>query len=56
MTLVVLADNGFFFLIVWEVMSLLSYVLVVTEHERRGVREAGLFYLKSSSKPPGTGS
>lgn len=45
MTLVVLADNGFFFLIVWEVMSLLSYVLVVTEHERPGVREAGLFYL-----------
>lgn len=45
MTLVVLADNGFFFLILWEVMSLLSYVLVVTEHERPGVREAGLFYL-----------
>lgn len=45
MTLVVLADNGFFFLILWEVMSLLSYVLVVTEHEQPGVREAGLFYL-----------
>ncbi len=45
MTLVVMADNGFFFLILWEVMSLLSYVLVVTEHERPGVREAGLFYL-----------
>ena len=45
MTLVVMADNGFFFLIVWEVMSLISYVLVVTEHERPGVREAGLFYL-----------
>ncbi|MBX3346179.1 MAG: hydrogenase 4 subunit B [Nitrospira sp.] len=45
MTLVVLADNGFFFLILWEVMSLLSYVLVVTDHERPGVREAGLFYL-----------
>ena len=45
MTLVVLADNGFFFLILWEVMSLLSYVLVVTEHEKPGVREAGLFYL-----------
>ena len=31
MTLVVLADNGFFFLILWEIMSLLSYLLVVTE-------------------------
>ena len=45
MTLVVLADNGFFFLILWEVMSLLSYILVVTEHEKPGVREAGLLYL-----------
>ncbi len=45
MTLVVLADNGFFFLIVWELMSLLSYFLVVTEHEKTEVRYAGLFYL-----------
>src|SRR6476646_3509653 len=45
MTLVVLADNGFFFLIVWELMSLLSYVLVVTEHEKADVRYAGFFYL-----------
>lgn len=45
MTLVVLADNGFFFLIVWELMSLFSYFLVVTEHERSDVRYAGLFYL-----------
>ena len=45
MTLVVLADNGFFFLIVWELMSLLSYFLVVTEHEKPDVRYAGLFYL-----------
>jgi hydrogenase-4 component B len=44
MTLVVLADNGFFFLIVWELMSLLSYFLVVTEHEKADVRYAGLFY------------
>ena len=44
MTLVVLADNGFFFLIVWELMSLLSYFLVVTEHEQADVRYAGLFY------------
>lgn len=45
MTLVVLADNGFFFLIVWELMSLVSYFLVVTEHEKAEVRYAGFFYL-----------
>ena len=45
MTLVVMADNGFLFLIVWESMSLLSYFLVVTEHEQAEVRYAGLFYL-----------
>jgi hydrogenase-4 component B len=45
MTLVVLADHGFFFLIVWELMSLCSYLLVVTEHEKTDVRYAGLFYL-----------
>jgi len=45
MTLVVLADNGFFFLIAWELMSLFSYFLVVTEHEKSDVRYAGLFYL-----------
>jgi hydrogenase-4 component B len=45
MTLVVMADNGFFFLIVWEVMSLVSYLLVVTEHEKAEVRYAGFFYL-----------
>jgi len=45
MTLVVLADNGFFFLIAWELMSLFSYFLVVTEHEKGDVRYAGLFYL-----------
>jgi hydrogenase-4 component B len=45
MTLVVIADNGFFFLILWELMSLLSYFLVVTEHEKADVRYAGFFYL-----------
>ena len=45
MTLVVLADNGFFFLIMWELMSLTSYFLVVTEHEKPDVRYAGFFYL-----------
>ena len=45
MTFVVLADNGFFFLLAWELMSLLSYFLVTTEHEKAEVRYAGLFYL-----------
>ncbi|MEO5954551.1 MAG: hydrogenase 4 subunit B [Nitrospiraceae bacterium] len=45
MTLVVIADNGFFFLIAWELMSLASYFLVVTEHEKADVRYAGFFYL-----------
>jgi len=45
MLLVVMADNAFFFLIVWELMSLLSYFLVVAEHEKPDVRFAGLFYL-----------
>ena len=45
MLLVVMADNAFFFLIVWELMSLLSYFLVVAEHEKPEVRFAGLFYL-----------
>lgn len=45
MTLVVIADNGFFFLLVWELMSLTSYFLVVTEHEKADVRYAGFFYL-----------
>jgi len=45
MTLVVIADDGFFFIIAWELMSLTSYFLVVTEHEKADVRHAGFFYL-----------
>ena len=45
MTLVVLADDGFFFLLAWELMSLASYFLVVTEHDKADVRHAGFFYL-----------
>ncbi len=45
MTFVVLANNGFFFLLAWELMSILSYFLVVTEHEKAEVRYAGLFYV-----------
>jgi hydrogenase-4 component B len=45
MTLVVLADNGFLFLLLWELMSLTSYFLVVTEHDKPEVRYAGWLYL-----------
>ncbi|MDF0644178.1 MAG: hydrogenase 4 subunit B [Nitrospira sp.] len=45
MTLVVIADNGFLFLIAWELMSLISYLLVVTDHEDPDVRYAGFLYL-----------
>lgn len=45
MTIVVIADNGVFFLMAWELMSLASYFLVVTEHEKADVRHAGFFYL-----------
>lgn len=44
MTLVVLADNGLFFLLAWELMAVLSYFLVVTEHGKAEARYAGLFY------------
>jgi hydrogenase-4 component B len=44
MTLVVMADNGFLFLILWELMSLVSYFLVVTEHDKPETRYAGFFY------------
>jgi len=45
MTLVVMADDGFLFLLLWEIMSIVSYLLVVTEHEKADVRYAGFFYL-----------
>jgi hydrogenase-4 component B len=45
MTLVVMADDGFLFLLLWEIMSIVSYLLVVTEHEKPETRYAGFFYL-----------
>lgn len=45
MTAVVVADNAFFFLIAWELMSLASYGLVVTDHDDARTRDAGLLYL-----------
>jgi hydrogenase-4 component B len=45
MSLVVLADNVLTFLLAWEAMSLASYFLVMTEHEREDTVAAGGWYL-----------
>jgi hydrogenase-4 component B len=45
MSLVVLADNVLTFLLAWEAMSLASYFLVMTEHERPDTVAAGGWYL-----------
>jgi hydrogenase-4 component B len=45
MMLVALARNVLTFLILWEAMSLASYFLVMTEHERDDVQSAGWVYL-----------
>ena len=45
MSVVVLADNVLTFLLAWEVMSLASYFLVMTEHERDDTLAAGGWYL-----------
>ena len=43
-TLVVTADNAFFFLIAWEIMALTAYCLVSFEHEKTETRNAGVLY------------
>ncbi len=45
MTLLVMANSAFLFLILWELMSLVSYFLVMTEHQRAETRYAGFFYI-----------
>lgn len=45
MLLVVMSDHLFTFLIAWELMSLVSYFLVVYEHEKPEVRKAGTVYI-----------
>lgn len=42
---VVLAANGFTFLIMWETMSLVSFFLVIYEHEKASVRQSGMLYV-----------
>ncbi|HHZ10570.1 MAG TPA: hydrogenase 4 subunit B [Rhizobiales bacterium] len=45
MTLVILAADAFTFLLSWEIMSLLSWALVLAHHRDEGSRSAGYLYL-----------
>lgn len=45
MNLVVLADDAFVFLFAWELMSLVSWALVMAHHGDRGTARAGFVYL-----------
>ncbi len=45
MSAVVTVSNGMLFLIAWELMSLVSFLLVMLEHEKREVRVAGFVYI-----------
>lgn len=44
MILVVMVQDAFYFLIFWEIMSLVSYFLVVFEHDKPEARKAGTLY------------
>ncbi|MBN1134640.1 MAG: hydrogenase 4 subunit B [Methanosarcinaceae archaeon] len=45
MILVVSVSNAVMFIIVWELMSIISYFLVIYEHEKSETRKAGLIYI-----------
>lgn len=45
MGLLLMARNGVFFIMTWEVMALSAYFLLATEHEQKDVRRAGIVYL-----------
>ena len=45
MLLVVTVTNAFYFLIVWEMMTLVSYCLVIFESEKKEAVEAGYLYM-----------
>jgi len=42
---VVIAANGFTFLVMWEMMSIVSFFLVIFEHEQRDVRQSSKLYV-----------
>jgi len=45
MAILIMARNGVFFLMVWEIMAISAYFLLVTDHDRADVRRAGIVYL-----------
>jgi formate hydrogenlyase subunit 3/multisubunit Na+/H+ antiporter MnhD subunit len=45
MVMVLLADDGYLFMVAWESMALASYFLVTTDHRHPEIRSAGLLYL-----------
>ncbi|MEK7810640.1 MAG: hydrogenase 4 subunit B, partial [Pseudomonadota bacterium] len=45
MTLVLLADDAYMFMVAWETMALASYFLVTTDHTIPDIRKAGYLYL-----------
>ncbi len=49
MNLVPLADDAFTFLVGWELMSLASWLLVLSDHEHADNRRAGLVYLSMAA-------
>lgn len=49
MNLVVLADDAFVFLFAWELMSLVSWALVMAHHREPGTAHAGYVYLVMAS-------
>lgn len=48
MVMVLIAGNVWIFMTAWELMSVSSYLLVITNHSRRGVLRAGFIYLVMS--------
>ena len=45
MTLVLLADDAYAFMVFWETMALSSYFLVTSDHTKAEIRRAGFLYL-----------
>mgnify|MGYP003594721659 CR=1 FL=1 len=45
MTFVMLADDGYAFMVAWESMALSSFFLVTSEHRHAEIRRAGYLYL-----------
>ena len=45
MTIVILADDAYLFMVAWETMALSSYFLVTSNHKIPAIRSAGFLYL-----------